>query len=121
MKKYLIAILSVLMFVAFTGGAFAAEEGKAKTAEPKNPCAVKKNCGLEEISKVTGTFKSIDRKKGELVLTGEDGKDTTFKIKSLKSKGITAGDKVEVTCVKKGEECFAKKIKKMEKSRGKEL
>ncbi len=121
MRKYLVSILSVLMFVAFAGGAFAAEAGKSESAETKNPCATKKNCGLEGISKVTGTFKSIDRKKGELVLTGEDGKDTTFKIKSLKSKGLTAGDKVEVTCVKKGEECFAKKIRKMEKTRAKEL
>ena len=121
MKKYLIAILSVLTLAVFTSGAFAAEAGKAESAEPKNPCATKKNCGLEGISKVTGTFKSIDRKKGELVLTGEDGKDTTFKIKSIKAKHVKPGDKVEVTCVKKGDECFAKKLKKMEESRGKEL
>jgi cold shock CspA family protein len=117
----MIAILSVLMFVAFTGAAFAAEEGKAGSAETKKPCATQKNCGLEGISKVTGTFKSINHKKGEMVLTGEDGKDTTFKIKKISSKGISAGDKVEVTCVKKGEECFAKKLKKMEKTRAKEL
>ena len=119
--KYLVGILSAMMFVAFAGGAFAVEEGKKEAAKPENPCVAKKNCGLEGISKVTGTFKSIDQKKKELVLTGEDGKDTTFKIKSIRAKGIKPGDKVEVTCVKKGEECFAKKIKKMEKSRGKEL
>ena len=121
MKKYLVVILSVLMFVAFAGGAFAAEERKAESAKPENPCAANKNCGLEGISKVTGTFKSIDHKKNELVLTGEDGKDSTFRIKDIRAKGIKPGDKVKVTCVKKGEECFAKKLKKLEKSRAKEL
>jgi len=121
MKKYLVAILSVLMFVALTGAAFAAEGEKAEAAKPKNPCANSKNCGLEGISKIIGSFKSIDRKKGELVLTGEDGADTTLKVKKLRTKGIKPGDKVEVTCVKNGEECYARKIKKVEKARGKEL
>ena len=121
MVKYLLAVLSVLMFVAFSGAAFAAEEGKAKPAEQKNVCGTKKNCGLEEISKVAGTFKSIDRKKGEIVVTGKDGKDITYKIEKSTGKGLKAGDKVEVTCVKKGEDCYAKKIKKLQASRGRKL
>jgi cold shock CspA family protein len=121
MRKDLVAILSVLIVVAFVVSSFAAEGGKETSAKSENPCATKKNCGLEGISKVTGEFKSIDRKKGELVLTGEDGKDTTFKIKDIQAKGIKAGDKVEVTCAQKGEDCFAKKMRKLEKSRGSEL
>lgn len=113
MRKYLIAILSVLMFAAFAGGAFAAEAGKAASASAEHPCAAAKNCGLEGIHKVTGTLKSIDRKKGEMVLTGEDGTDTTFKVKETVGKRVKAGDKVAVTCVKKGEECFASKVKKI--------
>ena len=121
MRKYLVAILSVLTFVVFTGGAFAAENVKPAPVNPKNPCAAKKNCGLEGIHKVTGTLKSIDRKKGEMVLTGEDGKDTTFKVKEIQSKKVKAGDKVEVTCMTKGANCYAKKVTKLEKSRGEKL
>ncbi len=121
MRKYLVAILSVLTFVVFTGGAFADENVKPAPVNPKNPCAAKKNCGLEGIHKVTGTLKSIDRKKGEMVLTGEDGKDTTLKIKEIQSKKLKAGDKVEVTCMTKGANCYAKKVRKLEKSRGEKL
>lgn len=110
MKKYLVMILSTLMFIAFTAGAFAAD----KTTVKENPCANSKNCGMEGITKVTGTLKSIDKKKREMVITGEDGKDTTFKIKDLKTKKFKDGDKVEVTCVKKGEDCYAQKMKKVE-------
>jgi cold shock CspA family protein len=121
MMKYLVAILSVLTFVVFTGGAFAAESVKPAPVNPENPCAAKKNCGLEGIHKVTGTLKSIDHKKGEMVLTGEDGKDTTFKVKEIQTKNVKAGDKVEVTCMTKGAQCYAKKLKKLEKSRGEKL
>ena len=121
MRKYLVAILSVLTFIVFIGGAFAAETVKPAPVNPENPCATKKNCGLEGIHKHTGTLKSIDRKKGEMVLTGEDGKDTTFKIKEMQSKKVKAGDKVEVTCMTKGKECYAKKLIKLEKSRGEKL
>ncbi len=117
MRKYLVAILSVLTFVVFTGGAFADENVKPAPVNPKNPCAGKKNCGLEGVHMVTGTLKSIDKKKGEMVLTGEDGKDTTFKIKEMQGKKVKAGDKVEVTCMIKGEECYARKVTKVEKSR----
>ena len=51
-------------------------------------------------------------------MTGEDGKDTTFKIKEMQSKKVKAGDKVEVTCMIKGADCYAKKVTKLEKSRG---
>jgi len=124
MRKYLAAILAVAMLVAFAGLAYAAEAEKAEkkeSAEMKHPCAGSKNCGLEGVSKVSGKFKSVDKKKGELVVTGEDGKENVFRVKKLNTKGIKEGDKVEVTCVKNGEECFAKKIKKTDKSRAKPL
>jgi Cu/Ag efflux protein CusF len=113
MARYLIAVLSILMLVAFCGVAFA--------AEAENPCAAKKNCGLEGISKVKGTVKSMDAEKGEVVLTAMDGKDITYKLEGKTGKGIKAGDKVEVTCMKKGEDCYAKKIRKLKASRGKKL
>lgn len=112
MARYLTAVLSVLMLFALSGAAFA--------AEAENPCAAKKNCGLEEISKVKGTVKSMDAEKGEVVLTAKDGKDVTYKLEGKTGKGIKAGDKVEVTCMKKGEDCFAKKIRKLKASRGKQ-
>ncbi len=121
MRKYLAAVLSVLMLVMFAGAAFAAEAEKAKPEASEHPCAQNKNCGMEGISKVKGTFKSMDKKKGELVVTGSDGKDITYKIEGLKAKNFKAGDKVEVTCMKKGEDCYAKKIRKLKESRAKKL
>ena len=115
MRKHLAAVLFVMMLVAFTGMAFAADAVKVNP-DSINPC-----CGLEKISKVTGTFKSIDRKSAVLVLTGEDGKDTTFKLKSVADSDFKSGDKVEVTCMNKGEECFAKKLNNVDESRGKKL
>ena len=121
MRKFMVAVLSVLMFIAFAGVVYAEATCKPASAKTENPCAVKKNCGLEEISKVTGVFKSIDHKKGELVLTGEDGKEKTLKTKKLRSTDVKPGDKVEVTCQKKGDECYAVKMRKLEKTRGKKL
>ena len=121
MRRYLAAVLSVIVLVMFSGLALAAEKEAAKAAGSEHPCAASKNCGMEGISKVKGTFKSMDKEKGEIVVTGKDGKDITFKIEGTTGKSLKAGDKVEVTCMKKGEECFAKKIRKMSASRGKKL
>src|SRR5512143_3790302 len=121
MKRYLAAFLSVVMLAMFSCAALAAEGTAAKPADSEHPCAQKKNCGMEGISKVKGTFKSMDKKKGELVVTGSDGKDITYKIEGLKAKHFKAGDKVEVTCMQKGEDCYAKKIRKLKESRAKKL
>lgn len=116
MKKILTMVLSVMLAVVFASGvSFAAEKSKEKAAETKAAEMKMKEgkaCEPEAVSKVSGTVKSIDPKKGELVLTGEDGKDTTFVIKKTQGKKIKAGDKVDVTCVKKGEQCMAKRITK---------
>jgi len=101
MRKTVLSVLVALFAVVLMSGVSVAKE--SAKAKAKAESAVTKGnepCEPAPVSKVMGTVKSIDPKKGELVLTGEDGKDVTFKITKDQGKKVKAGDKVTVNAEK---------------------
>jgi len=107
MRKYLVAVLAVLMLAAFTTVSLAAEEAM-KGAEKAKPAKAEKMA----MEKAMGTVKSVDAAKGELVITTEAGADMAFKVTKRQAKNIKEGEMVTVSYEKKGEEMVAKRVMK---------
>jgi cold shock CspA family protein len=117
MKKLIVSLCSlVFAFTMVAGVSFAADKAADKAA----PAAADKKAEKKEAAKAekaTGTVKSIDREKGELVVTEESGTDVTFSIKKTQAKEVKDGDKVTVSYETKDGKNIAKRVTKVKEKK----
>lgn len=118
MKKFLLSIVGTALAALLITGASYAQTSGGTSGDTKGGAETSKTHKAAK-EKVTGTIKSVDAEKDELVVTPEGGgTDMTFKVKKSQAKKLKTGEEVHVTYKKSGTEDIATRITKAKKKAG---